>query len=280
MFPDVQSVKARYLIARFSVKWQPISAIPARIKLRNSAPRLFRLFHLQIEKRKSPREKRGGAPPPPPHDKHTMNNVDTESSQVSKPPIMSSEEIRFLADVAIRPLSTTVSRYQRLNLSRRRGNAIRQRLGDAGIIEAIAIATRSGQVVLAELTDHGRTCCRHIGIDVRSPPRTSLEHQFWVRRSAEHFERKGFDVSHECSIRDNGIVDLVAQRPGERIAIEVETGKSDIQGNVEKLLGKDFDRIVLIATSPTAISACQRVVDGVDPDTQPLVELLTWLDVS
>jgi len=35
------------------------------------------------------------------------------------------EEIRFLTDVAIRPLSTTVSRYHRLNLSRRRGNAIR-----------------------------------------------------------------------------------------------------------------------------------------------------------
>nr|MDD5134563.1 DUF87 domain-containing protein [Phycisphaerae bacterium] len=38
------------------------------------------------------------------------------------------EETRFLSDVATRPLSTTVSRYQRLNLSRRRGNAIRQSL--------------------------------------------------------------------------------------------------------------------------------------------------------
>ena len=61
---------------------------------------------------------------------------------------MSREEIRFLADVAARPLSTTVSRYQRLNLSRRRGNAIRQSLSSAGIIEAVQIATRSGQIVL------------------------------------------------------------------------------------------------------------------------------------
>ena len=61
---------------------------------------------------------------------------------------MTREEIRFLADIAARPLSTTVSRYQRLNLSRRRGNAIRQALATAGIIEAVSIPNRSGQVML------------------------------------------------------------------------------------------------------------------------------------
>ena len=42
---------------------------------------------------------------------------------------------------------------------RRRGNAIRQQLSAAGIIEAVAMATRSGQVVLYQLTDLGRTVC-------------------------------------------------------------------------------------------------------------------------
>ena len=67
---------------------------------------------------------------------------------------MSREGIRFLSDVASRPLSTTVSRYQRLHLSRRRGNTIRQDLLAAGLVEAVPIATRSGQIVLHQLTDN------------------------------------------------------------------------------------------------------------------------------
>ena len=49
-----------------------------------------------------------------------------------------------------RPLSTTVSRYHRLNLSRRCGNAVRESLASAGLIERVTIATRSGQVAVAE----------------------------------------------------------------------------------------------------------------------------------
>lgn len=98
----------------------------------------------------------------------------------SKPPPepLSREAIRFLADVAARPLSTTVSRYQRLNLSRRRGNAIRRDLAGACIIEAVAIATRSGQIILYQLTDHGRTVATSLGVDPGPQPRASLEHRY------------------------------------------------------------------------------------------------------
>lgn len=86
---------------------------------------------------------------------------------------MSREVVRFLADVAARPLSTTVARYQRLHLSRRKGNAIRQdlNLAGGGLIAAVALATRSGQVVLYELTDTGRIVCRDHGIDAGPVPR-------------------------------------------------------------------------------------------------------------
>ena len=83
-------------------------------------------------------------------------SADSSSPGKHPPPKLTREAIRFLADVAARPLSTTVARYQRLNLSRRRGNAIRQQLASAAVIEAVALATRWGQVVLYQLTDHGR----------------------------------------------------------------------------------------------------------------------------
>lgn len=193
---------------------------------------------------------------------------------------MSREEIRFLADVAARPLSTTVSRYQRLNLSRRRGNAIRQHLAEAGIIEPVPIATRSGQVVLYQLADVGRSVCASVGVDPAPRPRESLEHRYWVKKTADCFENKGYDVTREHHIEGNGAVDLLAERPGERVAVEIETGKSDIKANLTKIRNAGFDRGVLVATSPTAAGACQKAVEAAGREQKPAVELLTWLDVS
>lgn len=193
---------------------------------------------------------------------------------------LSREEIRFLSDVAIRPLSTTVSRYHRLNLSRRRGNAIRQHLAAAGIIKAVTIATRCGQVVLYELTDFGRTLCSSAHIDVAPKPCQSLEHRYWVRQTAKYFEKKGYEVKCEHMIKGNGAIDIFAQRAGERIAVEVETGKSNIKANLDKTKDVGFDRIVFVATSPTAISACRKAIEAIEPGKSGLIEQLTWLDIS
>ena len=193
---------------------------------------------------------------------------------------MNREEIRFLSDVAGRPLSTTVSRYQRLNLSRRRGNAVRQHLVSAGIIEAVAIATRSGQVVLYHLTDPGRAVCSSVGIEPGPRPRESMEHSFWVNRAARYFERKGYEVSYEHPVKGNGAIDVLAEKPGERIAIEIETGKSNIESNLKKISIAGFDRTVLIATSPSAAASCQRAVEATERTDPPTIELLSWLDIS
>jgi Holliday junction resolvase-like predicted endonuclease len=179
-----------------------------------------------------------------------------------------------------RPLSTTVSRYQRLNLSRRRGNAIRQHLAAAGIIKAVTIATRSGHVVLYDLTDLGRTVCASAHIEIGTRARESLEHRYWVRQTAKYFERQGYDVTHEHPVKGNGAIDILAQRHGERTAVEVETGKSSIAVNLAKTKNAGFDRIVFVATSATAASACQKAIEAMDPGKPAAVDLLTWLDVS
>jgi energy-coupling factor transporter ATP-binding protein EcfA2 len=80
--------------------------------------------------------------PPSPEESAEKN-----ASSVSKPEPprrLSPEERRFLIDIIARPLSTTVSRYHRLNLSRRRGNAVQKSLDSAHLIERVAIATHSG----------------------------------------------------------------------------------------------------------------------------------------
>lgn len=220
-------------------------------------------------------------PPSPQESGITFDESKINTDSKPRPPYgkMNREEIRFLSDVADRPLSTTVSRYQRLHLSRRRGNALRRHLGSAGIIEPVTIATRSGQIVLYQLTDLGRTVCLAAGIDPGPRSRTSLEHSFWVNQTMKYYEEKGYEVSCEYPVKGNGAIDILAQRPGQLVAIEVETGKSNIKGNLDKIEGAGFDRIVLIATSPTAVSACQKAIANVKKN-EFQVEQLTWLDIS
>lgn len=220
-------------------------------------------------------------PPSPKESQTPFHHINEFSDSKPKPPgqKMNREEIRFLADVAGRPLSTTVSRYQRLSLSRRRGNAIRQHLDSAGIIEPVTIATRSGQVVLYQLTEFGRTVCSANGIDPGPRSRESLEHSFWVNRAAKYFERKAYDVFCEHPVKGNGAIDILAQKGSEKVAVEIETGKSNIKGNLDKIRNAGFDRIILIATSPTAITTCQKAIDSHSEDMSR-IELLTWLDMG
>jgi energy-coupling factor transporter ATP-binding protein EcfA2 len=220
-------------------------------------------------------------PPSPKESQTTFDRSRLVPDSKPKPPgrKMNREEIRFLADVAGRPLSTTVSRYQRLSISRRRGNAIRQQLISAGIIEAVTIATRSGQVVLYQLSEFGRTTCSSAGIDPGPRPHESLEHSFWVNRAAKHFEDKAYNVSREHPVKGNGAIDILAEKPGERVAVEVETGKSNVKGNLDKISNAGFDRIVLISTCPAAVTTCQKAIDS-SPQDKSRIEQLTWLDIS
>ena len=157
---------------------------------------------------------------------------------------MSREEIRFLADVAARPLSTTVSRYQRLNLSRRRGNAIRQHLADAGIIEAVAIATRSGQVVLYQLTDLGRSVCESAGIDPGPSPARAWS-TATGSKAAGHFEERGFQVVQEHRIEGDVAPSTSWRSVRRRVAVEVEDWQVRHRQERDQAPRHGFDRVVL-----------------------------------
>jgi predicted RecB family endonuclease len=92
-------------------------------------------------------------------------------------------------------------------------------------------------------------------------------------------EGQGYEVVYEHPVQGNGAIDILATRPGERVAVEVETVESDVQGNIDKIRHAGFDRIILLATSPSVVGICQKVMDSGEK-TAPPVELLTWLDIS
>jgi hypothetical protein len=194
---------------------------------------------------------------------------------------MSREAVRFLADVAARPLSTTVSRYQRLHLSRRKGNAIRQDLSQAGLIEAVAIPTRSGQVMLYQLTDAGRTVCADVGIDAGPAPRVSLEHRYWARRAADMFADRGFEVTHEYAVqrqrhRRSAWPSALANAWRSRLKRASPTFPQTSLSSATPALS----RVILLATSPSAVTACQRAIRQTGAAQKVRIEQLTWLDIS
>jgi len=94
-----------------------------------------------------------------------------------------------------------------------------------------------------------------------------------------HFEKKGYEVKCEHPVKGNGAIDILATRPGERVAVEVETGKSNIKENLNKIENAGFDKIVLVATSSAAVSAYQKAVEASERGQSLAVELMSWLDV-
>ena len=212
--------------------------------------------------------------PPSPH-----NQLTQEPAYNPPGKRMTRDEIRFLADIAAQPTLTTVVRYQDLKLSRRRGNAIRQELAHSGIIVPVPVATKNGQIVLYKLTEIGVRVCQYLGIDPGRQNNESLEHRYWVNQAKLYFENKGFTLTREFVLTDGKAFDLLAERPGERIAIEVETGKSDIKANIEKTQKADIDKLVLLAVNPTALAKCQKMVENTDKLNIPQIELLSWLDM-
>ena len=177
---------------------------------------------------------------------------------------MSEMEVRFLVDVLKNPLAGAVERYRNLSLSRRQGNAIRETLVQKQLIEAVELPTFSGKTVLAELTEKGRQKLRDVGQDVPRKERWgSPEHEYWKMKVAEQFQRDGWNVVVESPT--NGFTDVVASRGEERIAIEIETGKSDWRANLEKNLRKGFRNILIVATRPDAAEKITGTI-GTLPD--------------
>lgn len=174
---------------------------------------------------------------------------------------LSEKEERFLCNVAQHPLSGSVERYANLSLSRRKGNTVRQACLDKGLLSTVDIRTRSGKTVLLEITEKGQKCLQ--ALNIQTPNRSrwgGLEHEFWKYRVAEKFRRDGWSVVVESE--DGGYTDIVANKKGRNVAVEIETGKSDWRGNIEKNLKKGFTELLIVATNEVAFQKIEAEVSA------------------
>jgi hypothetical protein len=150
--------------------------------------------------------------------------------------VTTTESVRdLLLDTLHHPLAGMVERYKRLKVSRRKGNHLKEVATREGLAEQVRIPTRSGAVVLLDLTPKGRSLlANEIGIPTVPARHGGLIHEYWKHKIAADLRARGFEVTVEAPLKTGGTVDILVQTPAGPRAIEIETGKSDAKANVEK----------------------------------------------
>ena len=146
----------------------------------------------------------------------------------------------MLENIAMKPLSGVVKRFKELGIKVSPGYGIIEELVSLKLVTPITI---DGQK-LYELTAEGRTA---LGKPLPHSGRGGLEHRYFVENIRHHYlQNEGF-----ASVEKDDI-DLVIETYGKRMAIQVETGKSDIQGNLTKLGRYKADLKYMLTTNPEA----------------------------
>jgi hypothetical protein len=160
---------------------------------------------------------------------------------------LSETEQILMEDIYKHPFDGVVKRYSRLGISRRRGNHAKQNLIEKGIIQPVDIPTRTGKVVLLDLTPAMREAMKRNGIDVPKRKEGGLVHNYWKNEIRKQLEKEDWTVELEKPMGNNQAIDIYAEKDGKRIAVEVETGTRGAE-NIQKLLPLNLDRIISFST--------------------------------
>jgi DNA-binding MarR family transcriptional regulator len=158
---------------------------------------------------------------------------------------LTGKEREFLIDIGKFPVSGVTTRYARMGLSRHQGNTLQKSLILKGLITFRQVSSLKGRLKVLVLTDKGKEAIKDVKIEKIFNKNASWEHEYWKYRIGMHYRKKGYDVTFEYKIGEGKSVDVVAEKDGKKIAIEVETGKSDYVYNVKKDLAFGFDEIIV-----------------------------------
>lgn len=116
------------------------------------------------------------------------------------------------------------------------------------------------------LTDKGMDEAGRTGLKVeRTWRKGGLEHGYWVQEITSFLRRQGFAVQVEKGLGKGKSVDLEARRDGKRIALEVETGKSDAISNIRKALEAGYDRVLVVCLDGVLKEKVMEQVRGFEP---------------
>ena len=168
--------------------------------------------------------------------------------------ILEKPALQLLYDILTHPQDGVRQRYRRLGISDKKGHQVKEGLLYQGWLESQTVELGQTRKLLLRLTKQAE---KTLGIDSSVPEYGSLVHEYWKRFYGRKFEEKGYKVDFEVP-RKSGRVDVVACKENERIAIEIETGKSNIVRNVKQDLIAKFDKVFVVATDKKALGKVEQ----------------------
>lgn len=195
----------------------------------------------------------------------------------------SDKERELLIDIGKFPVSGVTTRYTRLGWSRYQGNKIQNELIKKGLLTMRPVSTMKGQIKVLVLTDKGKETIKDVKIIKVFGKNASWEHEYWKYRIGMHLKKKGYEVTFEYKIGEGKSVDVVAEKNSKKIAIEVETGKSDFVYNVKKNLDSGFDEIVVTVLDGRIKEKISQGLKeaGMDGEEKvKVIEIADFLDTS
>jgi hypothetical protein len=154
---------------------------------------------------------------------------------------------RLLIDILTHPFTTITQRYKRLKLHSKLGNKCRKDLISEKCVQPRKIITGKGWITLFELTRKGKMVLGDLGYAFKNESE-GVVHKFWKHEVSKYYKDLGLDVRVE-EYYVNGRPDIIVNKEGKKIAIEIETGKSNYVGNVERALEAGFDEVVCVAVN-------------------------------
>ena len=188
--------------------------------------------------------------------KQTEDQVETGLSPV---------EEQLLLDIKAHPLDGVVRRYNRIGVSRRRGNHAKESLIEKNVIQPVNVPTATGKVVLLDFSLDMKAVLRRRKVLNANPRQGGLIHAYWVKELGKAFEKDGWRVKREAPAGGGQAVDLAARKRGLRVAIEVETGARGFE-NIRRLLAREYDWILSFGVTDKALARTKRALMSSEVD--------------
>jgi len=172
---------------------------------------------------------------------------------------LSADHDRLLRDVCDHPSSGVTERYHRLELSRRKGTKLKKELIKGGLVVDIDVPLPGGRVTLLEPTPSGRAA---VGGEAPGVRQGGAVHRFWVERIGATFRDRGFAVTEEAAVGEGRAIDLVAQKDGEKVLVEVEVSGRRLKDSIRKLVTSRATRKIVACASSSLLDRARTCLDA------------------
>jgi len=160
-------------------------------------------------------------------------------------------EKKLLRIVAEGSAYSIIDCYRKAEMNDYQGNKAKEQLLKRGLIEQVVLPTisiKGRKPVALVLTEKGEIEAKKLGI--KSSPlmgrKGGVLHNYLINLVTQEFQKRNCRTEIEKAIGESRTVDVLVDG---RLAVEVETGESDIESNIRKLLTTDFEILFVCADS-------------------------------